>query len=96
MSYPDNTSADSVAADQLRAIVERVERMHEEKRAIADDISEIYKEAKGNGFDVKVIKRIVADRAKDQNDLAEFESLYDLYRSALGMLRATPAGGSDE
>ena len=94
MSYPSN--ADSVAADQLRAFIERIERMQEERKSISDDISDIYKEAKGNGFDTKVIKRIVADRAKDQNDLAEFESLYDLYRSALGMVPATRAGGSDE
>lgn len=94
MAYPSN-SADSVAADQLRAIVERIERMHEERKAISDDISEIYKEAKCNGFDVKVIRKIVQDRSKDQADLAEFETLYDLYRSALGMVPAN-AGGHEE
>lgn len=98
MSYPDNHSADSVAADQLRAIIERIERMHEEKKAIADDIAEIYREAKGNGFDTKVIKKLVADRAKDHAELTEFEALYDLYANALGMGRATraPAQGDDE
>jgi len=78
-------SNDNVAADQLRSIIERVERMNEEKSAINADISEIYKEAKGNGFDTKVIKRIVADRAKDFNELAAFDAVYDLYATALGM-----------
>lgn len=91
MTYPNNT-ADSVAADQLRAFVERIERMHEEKKAIADDIADIYREAKGNGFDTKVLRKIVQDRAKDQNDLAEFEAVYELYMAALGMGRATRAG----
>lgn len=77
---------DQVAADQLLAYIERVERMNEEKSAINADISEIYKEAKGNGFDTKVIKRIVADRAKDSNELAEFATLYDLYCDAIGMV----------
>lgn len=90
MAYPSN-SAESVAADQLRAIIERIERMHEEKKAIAQDISQIYQEAKGNGFDVRVIKKIVADRAKDHTELMEFEALYDLYASALGMAVATRA-----
>lgn len=84
-------SSDIVAADQLMAFIERVERMNEEKTAINADISEIYKEAKGNGFDTKVIKRIVADRAKDSNELAEFATLYDLYCDAIGMVPATRA-----
>ena len=82
---------DQVAADQLLAYIERVERMNEEKTAINADISEIYKEAKGNGFDTKVIKRIVADRAKDSNELAEFAAVYELYCDALGMVPATRA-----
>jgi uncharacterized protein (UPF0335 family) len=95
MTYPDNTSADTVAADQLRAIIERIERMHEEKAAIAQDISEIYKEAKGQGFDTRVIKRIVADRAKDSAQLAEFATLYELYCEAIGMVPATRASTRD-
>ncbi len=55
-------SNESVAEDQLRAFVERIERMHEERKAISDDIGEIYAEAKGNGFDVKVLKRIIQIR----------------------------------
>lgn len=87
MSYPNN----GVAADQLLSIVQRVERMNEEKSAINADISDIYKEAKGNGFDTKVIKRIVADRAKDANELVEFATIYELYCDAIGMVPATRA-----
>jgi uncharacterized protein (UPF0335 family) len=77
---------DGVAQDQLRAFVERIERMNEEKAAINSDISEIYKEAKSAGFDTKVMKKIVADRAKDANALLEFETVYELYAEALGMV----------
>lgn len=92
MTYPSN---DSVSGDQLRAFIERIERMAEERKAIGDDISDIYKEAKGNGFDTKVIKKIVADRAKDHNELLEFEAVYDLYMTALGTVRATRAGAGE-
>ena len=85
-----------VAADQLLSYIQRVERMNEEKTAINADISEIYKEAKGNGFDTKVIKRIVADRAKDANDLVEFATIYELYCDAIGMVPATRAVAGGE
>ena len=85
MPYPAN-SADSVAGDQLRAFVERVERMHEERKAIADDIKEIYAEAKANGFDIPALKHVIKLRSKDQAELAEFEALVELYQSALGSL----------
>ena len=75
-----------VAKDQLRSIVERVERLHEERKAIADDIRDIYVEAKSNGFDTKVLKKIVADRQKENSELDEFNAIYDLYATALGML----------
>lgn len=90
MAYPDNT--DNVAADELRQFIERVERMNEEKTAINADISEIYKEAKSRGFDTKVMKAIVSERAKDANAVAEFKSIYELYAEALGMDVATRAG----
>lgn len=83
---------DSVAADQLRAFIERVERMNEEKAAINSDLSEIYAEAKGNGFCTKTIKKIVALRAKDANTRLKEEALLELYMSALGMVPATRAG----
>ena len=77
---------DNVGKDQIRAFVERIERMSEEKAAIAADIREIYAEAKGNGFDTKILRKIVAERKQDANERAEQEALLDLYRSALGML----------
>lgn len=82
----EETHGDNVGKDQLRAFVERIERMAEEKAAITADIREIYAEAKGNGYDTKVLRRIVAERKQDANERAEQEALLDLYRSALGML----------
>jgi len=78
--------------NQIKSIVERVERMEEEKLAITTDISEIYKEAKANGFDTKIIKKIVAMRKKDANKLAEEQAIMDVYMAALGMLADTPLG----
>jgi uncharacterized protein (UPF0335 family) len=76
---------DSVAQDQLRAFIERIERMEEEKAAIAADIKEIYAEAKGNGFDVKVLREIVRIRKQDHSERMEHEAILELYLSALGM-----------
>lgn len=86
MSYPSN--ADSVAADQIRAFVERVERLHEERKSIADDIKEVYAEAKGNGFDIPALKHVIKLRAQDEADRMEFEAVVDLYMAALGVPRA--------
>ena len=83
-------ATESVAQDQLRAFVERIERMEEEKRAIADDIKEIYAEAKGNGFDVKVLRQIIRIRKQDHNERLEQEAILDLYMAALGMYVETP------
>lgn len=74
-----------VAADQLRAFIERIERLEEEKKAIADDIKDVYAEAKGNGYDVKVIRQVVRLRKQDSNERQEMEALLDLYLHALGM-----------
>ena len=74
-----------VARDQLRAFIERVERLEEEKKTIADDIKEIYAEAKGNGFDTKVLRKVVSIRKQDANERAEQEAILDLYLHALGM-----------
>jgi len=79
---------DLVAQDQLRAFIERVERMNEELDAIKADIKEIYNEARGNGFDVKVMKRVVNIRKQDANERMEQEALLELYMSALGMVSA--------
>ena len=74
-----------VAADQLRQIVERIERLEEEKQGIADDIKDVYAEAKANGFDAKVLRQIVRMRKQEPNERAEQEAVLDLYMQALGM-----------
>ena len=74
-----------VAADQLRSFVERIERLEEEKKAISDDIKDVYAEAKGNGYDVKVMRQVVRMRKQDSNERQEMEALLDLYLHALGM-----------
>lgn len=78
-------SSQTVAAGQLRALIERIERLEEEKKTIADDIKDVYAEAKGNGFDTKAIRTIVRLRKKDQAEREEEETVLDLYKAALGM-----------
>lgn len=92
----DTVSSDSVAQDQLRAFIERIERMEEEKKAIADDIKEIYAEAKGNGFDTKVLRKVIAIRKQDHSERMEQEALLDLYLAALGMQSAPRDDDEDE
>lgn len=75
----------SVVADELRQIIERVEQLTAEKQALQGDISDIFAEAKGRGFDVKVLKKIIAIRKRDANDIAEEEAVLEIYKSALGM-----------
>lgn len=79
---------DSVAQDQLRAFIERIERVEEEQDAIKLDIKEIYAEAKGNGFDTKILRQIVKIRKMDSHERMENEALLELYMSALGMVEA--------
>ena len=81
-----------IAGDRLKSFIERIERLEEEKRGIADDIKEVYAEAKGCGFDVKIMREIVKQRRIDQDELDEREALIDLYKRALGMLADTPLG----
>jgi uncharacterized protein (UPF0335 family) len=78
--------------NQLKAIVERIERLEEEKKTISDDIRDVYAEAKGNGFDVKVLRTIVRMRKQDANERAEQETILETYMHALGMLADTPLG----
>lgn len=78
-------NAQTVAAAQLRSIIERVERLEEEKKTVADDIKDIFSEAKGTGFDVKAIRTIIRLRKKDQAERQEEEAILDLYKAALGM-----------
>jgi uncharacterized protein (UPF0335 family) len=77
-----------VARDQLRAFVERIERLEEEKKAIADDIKDVYAEAKANGYDAKVMRKVVALRKQDMNERLEQEAVLDTYLHALGMAPA--------
>ncbi len=77
--------SDGVAADQLRAFVERIERLEEEKKVIADDVKDVYAEARGSGFDVKVLRRIISLRKKKPHEREEEEAILDLYMHALGM-----------
>ena len=80
------TTPSAVAAGQLRAIVERIERLEEEKREIAAQIREVYAEAKANGFDVRTLRKVVSLRRKPPEERQEEEALLDLYLAALGML----------
>jgi uncharacterized protein (UPF0335 family) len=76
----------SVAQDQLASFVRRIENLEEEIKSLNGDKSAVYKEAGGNGFDVKVLRKVIADRRKDYSERLEFETIYDLYAAALGML----------
>lgn len=73
------------AARTLKAFIERIERLEEEKKNIGDDIKDVYAEAKGNGFDTAVLRKIVALRKQDQNERKEQEEVMSLYLQALGM-----------
>jgi uncharacterized protein (UPF0335 family) len=75
-----------VAVDQLKSIIARVEKLEEEKAAIADDIKDVFAEAKGNGFDVKAIRQILKLRKMDAQEREEEETILDTYLRALGML----------
>ena len=89
-----NVQLQSSAKDQLRAIVSRIERLEEEKAALAGDLREVYAEAKGNGFDVKALRAVVRLRKKDENERREEELVLDTYLHALGMDDAD-AGSSE-
>jgi uncharacterized protein (UPF0335 family) len=97
MSVTDATTAAEVkgkskdaatrfAKDQLKAIVERIEHLEEEKKAIADDIKDVYAEAKGNGYDVKALRKIIRLRKQDKNERVEEEAILETYMHALGMI----------
>jgi uncharacterized protein (UPF0335 family) len=75
----------SFAQGQLKTIVERIERLEEEKKSIAGDIKEVYAEAKGNGFDTKVLRKVITLRKKDAAERQEEEAMIDVYLAALGM-----------
>ena len=75
----------TVAADQLRLFIERIERLEEEKKGIADDIRDVYSEAKANGYDTKTMRAIVRLRRMESNARHEADALMETYRSALGL-----------
>ena len=75
----------NVAADQLRLFIERIERLEEEKKGIADDIRDVYLESKSQGYDPKIMRQIVRLRKMNQDDRAEMEMLLDTYKAALGL-----------
>ena len=80
--------ATKFAKDQLKAIIERIERLEEEKKTISDDIRDVYAEAKGNGFDVKALRAVIRLRKQDAQERQEHELILDTYLNALGMLAA--------
>lgn len=78
-------SEGNVAAEQLRLFIERIERLHEERKGLGDDVKDVYAEARANGYDVKTMKKIVALRAMDSNARQEADALLETYRNALGL-----------
>ncbi|WP_030540311.1 DUF2312 domain-containing protein [Sphingobium sp. DC-2] len=78
-------SEGNAAADQLRLFIERIERLEEEKKGIADDIKDVYLEAKANGYDTKAMRDIVKMRKMERHYRLEHESIVDTYKSALGI-----------
>ena len=85
MPSNDHNEVGGIAADQLRSITERIERLEEERRALAADIKDIYAEAKSAGFDVKVLRQVIRLRQREPAEVEEQEALLELYRRALGM-----------
>lgn len=84
MSGPGHNSGE-VSDDRLRLLIERIERLEEEKKGIADDIRDVYAEARAVGYDVKIMRQIYRLRKMDANDRREMEMLLDTYKSALGL-----------
>ena len=82
----DDSPATRFAVDQLKSIIERIERLEEEKKAISEDIKDVYAESKGNGFDVKALRTIIRLRKQDPNERQEEESILETYMQALGMI----------
>jgi len=78
-------TSDEVATDRLRSIVDRIERLEEERSNLVADIKDIYAEAKSAGFDVKVLRQLISLRKKDDAEVAEMETLLDVYKRSLGM-----------
>jgi Uncharacterized protein conserved in bacteria len=85
MADEETNTSQTIAAGQLRAFIERIERLEEEKKTVSDDIKDVYAECKGSGFDVKAVKQLVRLRKKDAAERQEEEAILELYKAALGM-----------
>jgi uncharacterized protein (UPF0335 family) len=85
-STPAQQIANKTTQDQLRSLIERVERLNEEKKVLGEDINSIFSEAKAQGYDTKAMKRVIAIRKLDPQVAAELDELVDLYKHALGMV----------
>ena len=81
----ENTNVGGIAGDHLRSFVERIERLEEEKKTLAEDVKEIYAELKGTGFDPKVVRTLIRLRKLEDHDRMEQEEILDLYKVAIGM-----------
>jgi uncharacterized protein (UPF0335 family) len=81
----DDAKVGGIAVERLRSLIERIERLEEERKALGNDIKDIYGEAKSAGFDVKVIRQIIRLRKQEPAEIEEQETLLDVYRRALGM-----------
>ena len=92
IGHNSEPSGHGFAKDQLKAFVERVERLEEEKKALSDDIRDVYGEAKSKGYDVKALREVIRLRKKDANERAEHEVILETYMHALGMLADLPLG----
>jgi len=79
------TQVGGIAGDRLRSFVERIENLETEKKALSDDIAEVYSEAKGAGFNTKVLRKLISLRKQDEKDRAEERQILDLYIRAIGM-----------
>jgi uncharacterized protein (UPF0335 family) len=84
-SKTPTTETGGIAADRLRSIIERIERLEEERKALGSDIKDIYSEAKSAGFDVKILRQLIRIRKQEPAEVEEQETLLDIYRRALGM-----------
>lgn len=85
MSDEVTEASQTIAAGQLKAFIERIERLEEEKQTIADDIKDVFAEMKGTGFDTKAVRQIIRLRKKDSAERQEEEAILDLYKAAIGM-----------
>jgi uncharacterized protein (UPF0335 family) len=86
MSDTSNDASYSIAAEELRAFIERYERLEAEKKDIVDAQKEVMAEAKGRGYDTKVLRKVISLRKRDKDDIAEEEAVLEMYKAALGMI----------